>query len=49
MEMVLDVYKRSIDPLYTVVCTDGSRKQLIAETKVPIPALTEEVSKHDDK
>jgi hypothetical protein len=47
MEMVLDVYKRPIDPLYPVVCMDESPKQLIAETKVPIPASPEEVAKHD--
>jgi hypothetical protein len=39
MEMVLDVYKRPFDPHYPVVCMDESPKQLIAETKVPIPAV----------
>jgi len=38
MEMVLDVYKRSYDARYPVVCMDESPKQLIAETKVTIPA-----------
>ena len=47
MEMVLDVYKRPIDPLYPVVCMDESPKQLIAETEVPIPASPGEVAKHD--
>ena len=47
MEMVLDVYKRPFDPLYPVVCMDESPKQLIAETKVPIPALPGKVAKHD--
>jgi hypothetical protein len=47
MEMVLDVYKRPLDPLYPVVCMDESPKQLIAETKVPIPASTRKVAKHD--
>ena len=47
MEMVLDVYKRPFDPLYPVVCMDESPKQLIAETKVPIPASPGEVAKHD--
>ncbi|HHT9108977.1 MAG TPA: IS630 family transposase [Candidatus Wunengus sp. YC63] len=47
MEMVLDVYKRPIDPLYPVVCMDESPKQLIAETKVPIPASPGEVAKND--
>ncbi len=47
MEMVLDVYKRPLDPLYPVVCMDESPKQLIAETKVPIPASSGEMVKHD--
>jgi len=38
MEMVLDVYKRPFDPRYPVVCMDESPKQLIAETRIPIPA-----------
>ena len=32
MEMVLDVYKRVLDPRYPVVSMDESPKQLIAET-----------------
>ncbi len=38
MEMVLDVYKRPLDLRYPVVCMDESPKQLISETKVPLPA-----------
>ncbi len=38
MEMVLDVYKRPYDARYPVVCMDESPKQLISETKTPIPA-----------
>jgi len=38
MEMVLDVYKRPYNAQYPVVCMDESPKQLIAETKTPIPA-----------
>ena len=47
MEMVLDVYKRPFDPLHPVVCMDESPKQLIAETKVPIPASPGVPAKHD--
>ena len=47
MEMVLDVYKRPTDPRYPVVCMDESPKQLIAETKVPIPASPGRTAKHD--
>ena len=37
MEMVLDVYKRPFDPLNPVICMDESPKQLIAETRIPVP------------
>ncbi len=47
MEMVLDVYKRPIDQKYLVICMDESPKQLIAETKVPIPASPGVVAKYD--
>jgi len=47
MEMVLDVYKRPFDPLYPVVCMDESPKQLIGETKVPIPVSPGKAAKHD--
>ena len=38
MEMVLDIYKRPFDPQHPIVCMDESPKQLIGETKTPIPA-----------
>mgnify|MGYP001379918051 CR=1 FL=1 len=47
MEMVLDVYKRPFDSRYPVVCMDESPKQLIGETKVPIPASPGKTAKHD--
>ena len=37
MEQVLDVYKRPYSSLNTVICMDESPKQLIKETRVPIP------------
>jgi hypothetical protein len=37
MEKVLDVYKRPYDPMRPVVCMDESPKQLIGETRAPIP------------
>lgn len=43
----MDVYKRSFDPKYPVVCMDESPKQLIAETKIPIAASPGHVAKHD--
>jgi hypothetical protein len=47
MELVLDVYKRPYDSRYPVVCMDESPKQLIAETRSPIPASPGRPSKHD--
>lgn len=47
MEKVLDVYKRPHDPLHPVVCMDESPKQLIGETKVPIPASKGQPEKYD--
>ena len=47
MEMVLEVYKRSLDPRYPVVCMDESPKQLIAEKKVPISASPGQPVRHD--
>jgi hypothetical protein len=37
MEDVLEVYQRPHDPARPVVCLDETSKQLIAETRVPIP------------
>jgi hypothetical protein len=47
MEMVLDVYKQPYDPLYPVVCMDESPKQLIAETRTPIPARAGQLARYD--
>ena len=47
MELVLDVYKRPYDPQRPVVCMDESPRQLIGETKVPIPARSGSVARHD--
>ncbi len=38
MEDVLEVYQRSRDPGRPVVCLDETSKQLIVETRAPIPA-----------
>jgi hypothetical protein len=47
MEMVLDVYKRPFDSRFPVVCMDESPKQLIGETKTPIPASPGQPAKYD--
>lgn len=38
MEDVIEVYQRPHDPACPVVCVDETSKQLIAETRTPIPA-----------
>jgi DDE superfamily endonuclease len=38
MEDVLEVYTRSYDPQRPQVCIDETSKQLVAETRAPIPA-----------
>jgi len=38
MEDVIEVYHRPHDPDRPVVCVDETSKQLIAETRKPIPA-----------
>lgn len=47
MEKVLEVYKRPFDLKNPVVCMDESPKQLIAETRVPIPASPGQPERHD--
>lgn len=47
MELVLDVYKRPFDPKKPVICMDESPKQLIGETKKPIPASPGQLAKYD--
>lgn len=47
MEKVLDVYKRPHDPFHPVVCMDESPKQLIGETRVPIPESKGQPARHD--
>ena len=37
MEKVLEVYKRPYDKRFPVVCMDESPKQLIRETRLPVP------------
>ncbi len=47
MEDVLEVYQRPQYPTYPVVCVDETSKQLIAETRVPIPAKPGRPARHD--
>ena len=47
MEMVLDVYKRPFDPLHPIICMDESPKQLISETRKPIPSAPGRSTRYD--
>ncbi len=47
MEDVLDVYTRPYDPRYPQVCMDEVSKQLVADTREPIPAQPGEVERFD--
>jgi hypothetical protein len=47
MEQVLDVYQRSYDPRYPVICMDESNKQLIGEVQPPLPLKPGQAKKAD--
>ncbi len=47
MEDVLEVYQRPHDPNCPVVCLDETSKQLIKETKTPVPAKPGRPARHD--
>jgi len=47
MEDVLDVYKRPYDLNRPMVCFDERPKQLIAEIRKPIPAVTGKQARYD--
>jgi hypothetical protein len=47
MEKVLDVYQRPYAPDYPVVCMDETSKQLVAETRTPLPPRPGEPERHD--
>jgi uncharacterized small protein (DUF1192 family) len=47
MEDVLDLYHRPRDPECPVVCLDETSKQLVAETRVPMPAKPGRPARHD--
>ncbi|QYZ79830.1 IS630 family transposase [Methanofollis formosanus] len=47
MEQVLDVYKRPWDPRHPIICMDESPKQLIGETREPIPCSPGKTAKYD--
>ena len=47
MEDVLDLYHQPYDPLNPVVCFDETNKQLLADTKEPLPAAPGRVARYD--
>jgi hypothetical protein len=47
MEDVLDVYVRPYDPRLPQVCMDETSKQLVGETRVPVPAAPGRPVRHD--
>jgi DDE superfamily endonuclease len=47
MEDVLEVYQRPHDPKRPLVCLDETSKQLIVETRAPIPAKPGQPARHD--
>jgi DDE superfamily endonuclease len=47
MEEVLDIYTRPYDARHPQVCLDETSKQLVSETRVPIPAEPGQVERFD--
>ena len=47
MEDVLEVYTRPYDPAYPQVCMDELSKQLVGETRLPVPPAPGQVARID--
>ena len=47
MEDVLEVYTRPYDPRRPQVCMDETNKQLVGETRVPVPGVPGRLARHD--
>jgi len=47
METVLDVYQRPYDPDFPVICMDETSKQLVGETRQPLPPRPGEPERYD--
>jgi len=47
METVLNVYRRPYDPDFPVVCMDETSKQLVAETRLPLPPVIGQPERYD--
>jgi hypothetical protein len=47
MEHILDLYQQPYNPTRPKVCFDETSKQLIEETRIPLPARPGQVARHD--
>ena len=47
MEDVLEVYQRAHDPTRPLVCLDETSKQLVEETRTPLPAKPGQLARYD--
>ncbi len=47
MEDVLDVYHRPLDPAHPLVCLDETSRQLLADTRAPLPVAPGRPARHD--
>jgi len=47
MENVLDVYRRPYDAARPLVCMDETPRQLIGQTRVPVPAKPGQLARED--
>jgi DDE superfamily endonuclease len=47
MEDVLAVYQRPLDPAHPVICMDETSKQLVGETRLPLPVEPGKVQRED--
>lgn len=47
MEDILDVYRRPYDPERPLICLDETSRQVVAETRAPLPAAPGHPARHD--
>ena len=47
MESILDLYERAYNPVNPLVCFDETTRQLIEETRLPLPAKPGQVQRYD--
>jgi hypothetical protein len=47
MELILDLYERPYDPAHPLVCFDETSKQLIEETRLPLPMKPGQARRYD--